>query len=395
MPQQAGPVFSGGIWEQLVLPVLVRNHSSNSHSAASRSDLNQQAVCKLLCCSKAISSGVHAECKGQLSARFCASSLQQSQWFAAWLARNAGLLQQLQLVLHRNWQDGSVGGITSAEVPVAVAHALNIAAARGSLQDLHTWVDHMPSAPVLKALAGVGSLTRLELDFTAVSGWYGALHGQTTQRCKLQYGVNDVSDSDDNDFTPTSRYMIHGHGFTQINKALTCLTQLRDLSIKWSTPISLDDNPLWSALQELRQLTALTTTYATLDMAPRESFTLDLDKFPPTSLKKLVVLPGRFVEDATFGRVFVKNGAPHLGDLAHLTSLTELRAPTAAMGEAEFEQWGNGYWPRVTDDGDNVRAVLPASLEVLQLGAVQLQHMQQLRQLTKLQTLAIEEAVDL
>jgi hypothetical protein len=64
------------------------------------------------------------------------------------------------------------------------------------------------------------------------------------------------------------------------------------------------------------------------------------------------------------------------------------------MGAPDFEQWGHGYWPRVTDD-DDVRAVLPASLEVLQLGCVQPLHMQQLLQLSKLHTLAIERAVDL
>jgi hypothetical protein len=64
------------------------------------------------------------------------------------------------------------------------------------------------------------------------------------------------------------------------------------------------------------------------------------------------------------------------------------------MGAPDFEQWGHGYWPRVTDD-DDVRAMLPANLEVLQLGCVQPLHMQQLLQLSKLHTLAVERAVDL
>lgn len=61
MTQQAVPAFPGGIWEQIVLPALVRNHNSNnSNSPACSLTFNQAAVCQLLCCSKTISSGVQA-----------------------------------------------------------------------------------------------------------------------------------------------------------------------------------------------------------------------------------------------------------------------------------------------------------------------------------------------
>jgi hypothetical protein len=372
----------------LVLPALIRNHSSNSNSSASSSTFNQQAVCQLLCCSKAISRGVQAECSRQLSAHFCAQSLQQSQWFAAWLARNAGMLQQLQLSFHERWQNGAVGGTFSAGVPVAVAGALNIAAVRGSLQHLQSWVDHMPSPAVLNALAGVSSLTRLELDFSAVSGWYGTV--KEYQHARYSYN----SEADDDDLT-TRRYQSDGREFTQMHKALAGLTQLRELSLHWSTPFH-PFNPLWPALRDLWQLTALTTTYAVSHstMTSKREYKMDVSHYLPASLKKLVVLPGRCIEDENLGRVLMQRGVPFLGDLAHLTCLTELRAPAAAMGEPDFEQWGHGYWPRVTDD-DDVRTVLPASLEVLQLGHVQPLHMQQLRQLSKLHSLAIEGAVGL
>jgi hypothetical protein len=148
MPLKAVPAFQGGVWQQLVLPALVQDYSSkatNSSSIVSSSNIDQEAVCKLLCCSKAISSDLHAECSGQLSAVFCARSLQQSQWFAAWLARNAHLLQQLQLSFSKQWQNGrmAVGGAFSAGVPVAIAGALNVAAVRDSLQHLRAWVDHL------------------------------------------------------------------------------------------------------------------------------------------------------------------------------------------------------------------------------------------------------------
>lgn len=173
---------------------------------------------------------------------------------------------------------------------------------------------------------------------------------------------------------------------------MSSLTKLRKLSLHWSTPVRGLFNPLWPALRDLSQLTALTTTYIT-EAQPRKH-SLDLAEHHPLSLVKLMVLPAHYIKDAALGRVLVRCGWRHLGGLAHLTCLTGLQAPTAVMGEPDFEQWGHGYWPRATDD-DDVRAVLPASLELLQLEHVQPLHMQQLVQLTKLHTLVIEKAVDL
>jgi hypothetical protein len=385
----------------LVLPALVQDYRStgiNSTSSSSSSSIDQQAVCKLLCCSKAISSDVHAECSGQLSALYCARSLQQSQWFAAWLARNARLLQQLQLSFHNQWQNGAVGSAFSASVPVAIAGALNIAAVRGSLQHLHTWVDHMPSAAVLNALAGFSSLTKLELDFSAVSGWYGTVNtGRRNDR--------DESDSESNVIRIDNSFEPDGHEFAQMYSALAGLKQLRQLSLRWSTPMASSNggvfNPLWPVLHHLSQLTALTTTYTTPFHIQQQYMVrvhayldLDLAQHLPLSLAKLVLLPTSYFEDDMLGRVLLRREVPYFGDMAHLTSLTELRAPTAAMGAPDVEQWGHDYWFRVTDD-DEVRVVLPASLEMLLLGRVEPVHMQHLLQLPKLHTLAIESAVEL
>ncbi|WIA34092.1 hypothetical protein OEZ86_012467 [Tetradesmus obliquus] len=338
MTQQAVPAFPGGIWEQIVLPAL------------------------------------------------------ESQWFAAWLARNAGLLQELQLKFHEQWQSGAVGGTFSAGVPVAVAGALNIAAVRGRLQNLQSWVDHMPSPVVLSALAGVSSLTRLQLDFDAVSGWYGlALSNRQS---------SEDSDADDAVIT-THQYTYDIQELAIMHRALAGLNQLRELSLHWSTRFHHNVHvlgELWPALRHLRQLTALTTTYFASGSAaalPTE-YTLDLAQYLPSSLQKVVVLPARFCEDTSLGDVLVQSRLPtYLSNLAHLTCLTELRAPAAAMGEPEFEAWGHGYWPRASDDNDGVRAVLPASLEVLQLGLMQPRDMAQLLQLSKMQTLAIERAAGL
>jgi hypothetical protein len=321
MPQQAVPVFSGGIWEQVVVPALVQDYSStgtNSTSITNSTSYNQQAVCKLLCCSKAISSDVHAECRGQLSALYCARSLQQSQGFAAWLARNAGLLQQLQLRFHKRWQSGAVGGAFSAGVPVAIAGALNIAAIRGSLQHLHTWVDHMPSAAVLNTLAGVSTLTKLELDFSAVSGWYGTVNKVR----HIHHGYGD-SDSESDDANENSTFKADGRELTQMHRALAGLMQLRELSLHWSTPASGIFNPLWPALHNLSQLTALTTTYITCAKSPRHYLELpreqqlDLAQHLPLSLAKLVVLPTDGIEDGVLGRVLLRREVPYLGDPCH------------------------------------------------------------------------------
>jgi hypothetical protein len=110
MPPHAHAALPEGVWEQVLLPVLVADDSTSTANPGdadnATSSVSQQAVCQLLCSSKAIGKAVRSECSGNLCANFSARSLQQAQHFATWLTRNGSLVKQLQFSLHPQWADG-------------------------------------------------------------------------------------------------------------------------------------------------------------------------------------------------------------------------------------------------------------------------------------------------
>jgi hypothetical protein len=314
MPPHEHAVLPEGIWEQVLLPVLVADGSTNTANSGDGdtpfSSISQEAVCQLLCSSKAISRAVRSECSGQLCANFSARSLQQAQHFASWLTRNGSLVKQLQFSFHKRWVDGKAFQAGAATI---VACAVSTAASRGTLQHLESVVDRMPSPMMLNALSGISSLTSLKLDFSRVEDWYPSFSPAAYN--------SDYDDDDDE-----GGGIVRGAEQDQLTQSLSRLTQLRELSLNW--PCS-GSNPLWAPLPALAQLTALTVICQDLQHDPSR-FNPRLLPQGPTNLQKLALVP----HHARSSRSWLQ---PHSADMQYLASvhnltvLTELRAPGSCL----------------------------------------------------------------
>jgi hypothetical protein len=358
----------------VLLPALVADGSTNSINPGSTdkatSSISQQAVCQLLCSSKAIGKAVRSECSGQLCANFSARSLQQAQHFASWLAHNGSLVKQLQFSLHTSWVDG---GAFSAGAPAILACAISAAASCGTLQHLQSVVDHMPSPTMLNALSGISSLTSLQLDFTSVKDWYGGTQAAA-------YSSDDDSDDDDQRHPQSA-------GNSKLTEHLSRLTHLRKLSLNWPHETR---NPLWRPLANLAQLTALTMTCCDFSGLSRVDTPWLLAQ-GPTSLQKLELIPTPRYWDGDSHWL-----QPHPADidmqplesLHNLKLLTELRAPGSTLDisiEVPHFHGNHDAQPQMLRD-------LPDSLQVLQLGSARSDGIQQLLLLPQLRELSLQQA---